>query len=140
MGTNTSLIRHNLCPLSFIDVPEQAYVEGTLGIYDLKRVDLLSDVFVWAYERFCQRFMVIETVADPDPVRLRYREVLITVVSDIVRGRQPPGEATVRAVVARLVPPEDFDQITELALVDLRNLHEGNVSSYRLRLSEYRVW
>jgi hypothetical protein len=81
-----------------------------------------------------------ETVADPDPVRLRYREVLITVVSDIVRGRQPPGEATVRAVVARLVPPEDFDQITELALADLRNLHEGNVSSYRLRLSEYRVW
>jgi hypothetical protein len=23
---------------------------------------------------------------------------------------------------------------------DLRNLHEGNVSRYRLRLSEYRAW
>ena len=141
LGANIPLIRHNLCPLSFIDVPERAYVEGTLGVYELKRVDLLRDVFVWAYERSCQRYMAIrETVAEPDPVRLRYREALITVVSEIVRGQQPPGEAAVRAVAAALVPQEHLDQITELALADLRNLHEGNVSRYRLRLSEYRAW
>lgn len=141
LGANIPLIRHNLCPLSFIDVPERAYVEGTLGVYELKRVDLLRDVFVWAYERSCQRYMAIrETVAEPDPLRLRYREALITVVAEIVRGQQPPSEAAVHAVAATLVPREDLDQITELALVDLRNLHEGNVSRYRLRLSEYRAW
>jgi hypothetical protein len=141
LGANIPLIRHNLCPLSFIDVPERAYVEGTLGVYELKRVDLLRDVFVWAYERSCQRYMAIrETVAEPDPVRLRYREALITVVSEIVRSQQPPGEPAVRAVAATLVQQEHLDQITELALADLRNLHEGNVSRYRLRLSEYRAW
>ena len=141
LGANIPLIQHNLCPLSFIDVPERAYVEGTLGVYELKRVDLLRDVFVWAYERSCQRYMAIrETVAEPDPVRLRYREALITVVSEIVRSQQPPGEPAVRAVAATLVPQEHLDQITELALADLRNLHEGNVSRYRLRLSEYRAW
>jgi hypothetical protein len=141
LGANIPLIRHNLCPLSFVDVPERAYVEGTLGVYELKRVDLLRDVFVWAYERSCQRYMAIrETVAEPDPVRLRYREALITVVSEIVRSQQPPGEPAVRAVAATLVQQEHLDQITELALADLRNLHEGNVSRYRLRLSEYRAW
>jgi len=30
LGANIPLIRRNLCPLSFIDVPERAYVEGTL--------------------------------------------------------------------------------------------------------------
>ena len=93
------------------------------------------------YERSCQRYMAIrETVAEPDPIRLRYREVLITVVAEIVRGQQPPGEASVRAVAASLVPPEDLDQVIAFALDDLRNLHEGNVTRYRLRLSEYRAW
>lgn len=141
LGANISLIRHNLCPLSFIDVPERAYVEGTLGVYEMKRVELLRDVFIWAYERSCQRYMAIrETVAEPDPVRLRHREALIAIVDEIVRGQQAPGEATVRAVAAGLVPAEYLDRIAELALEDLANLHEGNVSRYRLRLSEYRAW
>jgi hypothetical protein len=141
LGANIPLIRHNLCPLSFIDVPERAYVEGTLGVYELRRIGFLRDVFVWAYERSCQRYMAIrETVAEPDPLRLLYREVLITVVSGIVRGLKSPGADQVRDVAATLVPREDLDQITDLALADLRNLHEGNVSRYRLRLSEYRAW
>ena len=141
LGANIPLIRHKLCPLSFIDVPEPAYVEGTLGVHELKRVDLLRDLFVWAYERSCQRYMAIrETVAEPDPLRLRYREALITVVSEIVRGLKTPGAKPVRDLAATLVPREDLQQITELALADLRNLHEGNVSRYRLRLSEYRAW
>lgn len=61
-------------------------------------------------------------------------------VSEIVRGLKSPSADAVRVVVATLVPRENLDQITELALVDLRNLHEGNVSRYRLRLSEYRAW
>lgn len=141
LGANIPLIRHNLCPLSFIDVPERAYVEGTLGVYELENVSLLRDVFVWAYERSCQRYMAIrETVAEPDPLRQRYREALITVVAEIVRNQQHPDTAVVRAVAATLVPQEDLEPIVDLALADLRNLHEGNVSRYRLRLSEYRAW
>jgi len=141
LGANISLIKRNLCPLSFIDVSDQAYVEVTLGVYELQQVDLLRDVFVWAYERSCQRYMAIRgTVVEPDPVRLRYREALINVVAEIVRGQQRPGEMSVRAAAANLVPRENLEKITELALADLRNLHEGNVSRYRLRLSEYRAW
>ena len=141
LGANIPLIRNNLCPLSFIDVPERAYVEGTIGVYELKRVDLLRDVFVWAYERSCQRYMAIrETVAEPDPVRMRYREVLISVVSGIVRSGQAPDQGAVQALAAALVPPTDVEQITALAVADLRDLHDGNVSRYRLRLSEYRAW
>ncbi len=141
LGANISLIRRNLCPLSFIDVPERAYVEGTIGVYELKRVDLLRDVFVWAYERSCQRYMAIrETIAEPDPVRLRYREALITAVAEIVRSLQTPDAGAIRAVAATLVPPEDLDRVVDLVLDDLHDLHEGNVTRYRLRLFEYRAW
>jgi len=33
-----------------------------------------------------------------------------------------------------------LDRVVELAVEDLRHLHDGNVSRYRLRLSEYRAW
>lgn len=141
LGANIPLIQRNLCPLSFIDVPEKAYVEGTLGVYELRRVDLLRDVFVWAYERSSQRYLAIrETVAEPDPMRLRYREVLIAVVGEIVRGQQRPSAAAVRTAATPLVPAQDLDCVVELALGDLKDLHEGNVSRYRLRFSEYRAW
>lgn len=141
LGANIPLIRRNLCPLSFIDVPERAYVEGALGVYEMKQVALLRDVFVWAYERSCQRYMAIrETVAEPDPLRLRHREALIAVVGEIVRGLQAPGEPTVRVAATSLAPPQDLDRVVALALDDLRNLHDGNVTRYRLRLSEYRAW
>ncbi len=141
LGANISLIKHNLCPLSFIDVPEKSYVEGTLGVYELKQVSLLRDVFVWAYERSSQHYLAIkETVAEPDPMRLRYREALVTVVGEIVRGRQHPSVAAVREVAKSLVPDKDLDRVVEMAVGDLAHLHEGNVSRYRLRLSEYRAW
>jgi hypothetical protein len=81
-----------------------------------------------------------ETIAEPDPVRLRYREALITVVAEIVRSLQAPDAGAIRAVAATLVPPEDLDRVVDLALDDLHDLHEGNVTRYRLRLSEYRAW
>ena len=53
---NIPLFRHNLCPLSFVDVPVLAYTEGTLGVYELGRIELLRDIFVWAYERSCLHY------------------------------------------------------------------------------------
>ena len=141
LGANISLIKHNLCPLSFVDVPEKSYVEGTLGVYELKQVALLRDVFVWAYERSSQRYLAVrETVVEPDPVRLRYREALITIVGEIVRGQQRPSAAAVREAAKSLVPNKDLNHVVELVIGDLTHLHDGNVSRYRLRLSEYRAW
>jgi hypothetical protein len=61
--------------------------------------------------------------------------------AEIARHREGIGnEAAVRSTATNLVPSEDLERIVELALDDLRNLHEGNVSRYRLRLSEYRAW
>ena len=39
LAANIPLIRNNLCPLSFIDVPQQAYVDGMIGVYELNRIE-----------------------------------------------------------------------------------------------------
>lgn len=141
LGANISLIRRNLCPLSFVDVPERAYVEGALGIYELNRIELLRDVFVWAYERSCQQYLAIkQSLPEPDAFRLKYRAALIETVSGIVRSRQPATGGTVRSLSKGSVPEADLDRFVAIALSELEHLHEGNVARYQLRLSEYRSW
>src|ERR1035438_1925019 len=42
LSANIPLVRRNLCPLSFVDVPVDDYVDATLGVYELNRVDRKS--------------------------------------------------------------------------------------------------
>ena len=141
LGANIPFLKRNLVPLSFVDVPERAYFEGTLGVYELNRIELLRDVLAWAYERSCQRFLAVsQNVAAPDPVRLRNREALSTVIGDIVRAGERPTQDNVWKHARKLVREEDQDRFVEIALQELANLHEGNVARFRLKLSEYKAW
>lgn len=141
LGANIPLIKNSLCPLSFIDVPEQAYIDGTLGIYELNQIDLLRDVFVWAYERSCQRYLAItQTMAEPDPLRIKYREQLINAVQAIVRGNKEISAESVKQLAADLIPEKDREPFHKILMDTLHRLHEGNVARYRLKLSEFQEW
>ena len=141
LAANISLIKNNLRPLSFVDVPGDAYTAAVLGVYERRDIALLRDVFVWAYERSCQRYAVIrETMAEPDAVRLENREAISAVVRDIVQNLEASTAETVRAAAAGLVDDTTMPRFTEIVLGDLAELHEGNISRYGLRLSELRAW
>jgi Fic family protein len=141
LGANISLLKHNLCPLSFIEVPERAYIEGTLAVYELARVELLADVFTWAYERSCQRYRAVtDSLPPPDPFRRRYRDVLTDVIGEIVRKGRPAEPPIVERESKKLVPAEDRKKFVKMAIDELGGLHEGNIARYRLRLSEFRSW
>ena len=142
LAANIPLIRRNVAPLSFVDVPEDLYVEGTLGVYELNRVDLLRDVFAWAYERSCQRYTVLrEALPAPDPLRLRHREAVRVLVADIVGGgiRRDDIDA-IRQRAAALADPPDVEDLVALTVNELHQLHEGNIARYRLRPSQFRAW
>lgn len=141
IGANIPFFKHNLCPLSFVDVPEQAYVEATLGVYELNQVELLRDVFVWAYERSCQRYLAItQTMVEPDPLKIKYREELIQAVQTIVKGLQQPTPSVIEQVAKEHVPGLDQDAFREMLMQALQQLHEGSIARYRLRRSEYSAW
>ncbi len=104
IGANIAFIKHNLCPLTFVDVPERAYVEALLGVYESRRIELLRDVFVWAYERSAQRYIQVKkTLAEPEPLRLKYRSQLHQLVGDVVRAGQTQYTAMVEACAQTIV-------------------------------------
>ncbi len=141
LAANIPFVRQNLSPLSFIDVPERAYVEGLLGVYELNRVDLLRDVFVWAYERSAQRYVAVrQSLGEPDKFRLKFRHELTEVVGEIVRGGLPPTLEAVTKAIGERVPSEHLDDFVRMTIKDLESLHEGNFARFRLRPSEYHDW
>jgi hypothetical protein len=143
LAVNIPLIRQNLCPVSFVDVPERAYIDGILGVYELNRIELLRDVFVWAYQRSSARYSAVrKSLGEPDPFRLRYRSLVTETVAEIVRGRMNKTVATayIRQRAADKISQEDHARFVEVVETEIMGLHEGNIARYRLRPSEYQAW
>jgi hypothetical protein len=143
LAANIPLIKRNLCPLSFVDVPQQTYVSAMLGIYECNRVELLRDVFVWAYKRSCARYSAVrQSLGEPDPFRFKYRGLITEAVGDVVRGKM--GKAQTISFVQRYaveqVPEQDRARLVEVIETQLLSLHEGSIARYRLRPSEYQAW
>ncbi|MDO8314904.1 MAG: Fic family protein [Rugosibacter sp.] len=141
LAANIPLIKHNLCPLSFIDVPTEAYVEGLLGVYELNRIELLRDIYVWGYERSVKRYLSQrEELGEPDPFRLRYRTALVELVRTVVRQDQSAAPPSVAAWAAEHVPEPDRTRFVALVHTELNSLHAGNFARYRIRPAEFAAW
>jgi hypothetical protein len=143
LAANISLIRRNLCPLSFVDVPVRAYIDGVLGVYELNRIELLRDVFVWAYERSCKRYSAVrQSLGEPDPFRLRYRTLIAGAVAEVVTQAMDKKKAAafIKQYAAKQVVEEDRARFVEVVETEVMSLHEGNFVRYRLRPSQYQSW
>jgi len=143
LAANIPLIQHNLCPLSFVDVPKQTYISAMLGIYELNRIELLRDVFIWAYKRSCARYSAArQSLGEPDPFRLQYRQMIFESVAAVVRRRLNKVETVefVRRSAVEQLPEQDRERFIEVVETQLLSLHEGSIARYRLRPSEYQAW
>jgi hypothetical protein len=138
---NLPLFRANLCPLTFIGVPEQAYSRAMLGVYEMTRVELLRDVFVWAYERSTQEYLAIrQALAEPDPVRLAWRDLIRQTIHAVVTQPEDDALELVHRCVAQAVPAAEQENVRALILEELRRLHEGVLARYGVRPSEFERW
>ncbi len=141
LAANIPLINHNLCPLSFIDVPKRSYVEGILGVYELNRIELLRDVFVWGYERSVKRYLSTRgELGEPDPFRMKYRSLLTEIIREVVLRGEGQVQDVVTTWAAEHLPENDRQRFIKLVYAELRGLHEGNIARFRLRPAEFAVW
>jgi len=143
LAANIPLIQNNLCPLSFVDVPERANIDGILGVYDLNRIELLRDVYLWAYQRSAARYSAIsQSLGDPDPFRMRYRHQIKQLMHEIVCGGlgRKPAHRKIKQFAEATIPTEDKARFIEITETELMSLHEGNMARYQIRPSEYTRW
>jgi len=143
LAANIPLIRQNLSPLSFVGVPKRIYVDAMLAVYELNRAELLRDVYKWAYERSAARYASIrQSLGEPDPFRLKYRQLLYDTVAEIVRSPMDRKSAVkfIKLQADTTMPSQDKERFVETADAEILALHEGNIARYRLRPSEFARW
>lgn len=143
LAANIPLIQRNLCPLSFVDVSQSTYISAMLGIYEINRVDLLRDVFVWAYKRSCARYSAVrQSLGDPDPFRLQHRQLITQTVATVVREKlsKPQAISHIHRFAQEQIEAPDRERFIEVVETQLLSLHEGNIARYRLRPSEFHAW
>jgi len=105
-----------------------------LGVYELNRIELFKDVFLWAYERSALRYAAIrQSLGEPDPFRMQYREEIRSVVGYVVIN-------AMGKIEARKLAEEDQAKFIEVVEIELLGLHEGNFVRYRIKPSEFSVW
>lgn len=141
LAANLPLFRANLCPLTFLDVPEQAYSRATLGIYEMARVELLRDLYVWAYERSTQEYLAIkQDLAEPDPLRLTWRDFIKQTIHLVVTSPEQDPFTLIQQTVKTEIPTAEQNDLQALIIEELRRLHEGVLARYGLRPSEFSAW
>ena len=121
LAENIPLIKWNLVPLSFIDVPEDIYIDALSGVFQLNRTELLRDVYLWAYERPARQYKTVrDSLPEPDPFRLKYRAALTGLVGTAVRRHLPQTQKALSPLAERRVPREDLKRFLQLALSELK--------------------
>ena len=103
-------------------------------------MELLRDLYVWAYERSTQEYLAIkQELAEPDPTRLAYRDLIKQTIRDVVQHPHGDPLAAIAQAIAQ-APQADRDEVQALVVQELRRLHEGVLARYGLRPSELVDW
>ncbi|MFH1333806.1 MAG: Fic family protein [Pseudomonadota bacterium] len=140
---NLTLLKNNLSPLSFIGVSQNDYIDGLLAIYELNGVELLRDIFIWAYERSAQQYEVVQdTLQEPNLMQARFRKELLEIVQFIV-SRGIRGAAIIQAIqewAERHIEARDRENFIEIAEREIASLHPGNIAVYRIKPEVFEGW
>jgi len=141
LAANLPLFRANLCPLTFLDVPIQAYSMAILGVYEMTRVELLRDLYVWSYERSTQEYLAIkQDLAEPDPLRFAWRDFTKQTIREVILFPEKEPLECIQQAVTLQVPVTEQSDVQSLIVEELKRLHEGVLARYGLRPSEFNDW
>jgi hypothetical protein len=143
LSAHIPFIKRNLSPLSFTGVPRSLYTDAMVAVYELNKVDLLKDVFIWAYGRSAERYAAVrQSLGEPDPFRLKHSAALREIIGEVIRGRmdRSTAGAHIASWAEAHIAAQDRDRFREMAEGELLGLHEGNFARYQIRPSEFQAW
>jgi hypothetical protein len=143
LAANIPLLRNNLRPLSFIDVPERLYTQALLGVYELADVSLLKDVFLWAYRRSALHNKAVTATLPPlEPIRSRYQSLIKRSVRELVEAKT--SQALVAPAIAWLLGKDvKQDERQELANViqeEMMALNVEDIERFQISKTDYKQW
>src|SRR5437660_7563071 len=126
LTANIPFIKHKLSPPSFTDVPRSIYQTAIMGIYELNKVELMKDVFIWAYARSAKQYAAVrQSLGEPDPFRYEHSKALQQIIAEILAGHmdRKGASAYIDSWTKKNVKASERGRFVEMAENELLNLH-----------------
>lgn len=137
LACNMPLLLANCTPLSFLNVERNDYALAMLGIYEKLDTSIAVDLFEHTYNRSVLAYAAArESLGEPPAFRIKYREQLSEVISQVVYFGQTLSDLTLPANVE----PADSSLFWAMVKEDLASLEIFNCSRFRLPVSATRAW
>jgi len=143
LAANIPMIKANLIPLSFMDVPQDLYTQAILSFYETRDPSLMRDVFLWAYRRSAALYGAVQqSLGNPDPFRITYREEIKALVGELIRNRVARGQvpSSIRNWTIERIAKEDRARFQVVIEDELIGVHAGNFARFRVTPSEFDTW
>jgi Fic family protein len=141
---NIPLIRTNLRPLSFMDVEQDVYVKALLGVYEKTDISLIRDLYLWAYQRSCEKYSAIQqNLGEPNILKLKYRTSIQEIIRKLILQKTPAKSlvSKIKKMIKELEIPEvDALELFKLIEIDIASLHDGNIARLKIKPSEFVSW
>lgn len=142
LSCNIPLIKHNLCPISFINLSRKDYTCANLAVYELNDLNPMLNVFRWAYLQSCNQYGTVkDSIGEIDFYRVRYRTMRKEVLGNIVRENTHGADidAYVQEFSSKnsIENPEKFLRIIQ---EEAEYLHEGGIVGLNISIDQFRAW
>ncbi len=144
LAANIPLIRHNLKPLSFIDVPKENYTKALLSVYESNNIFPIKDLFLKAYKRSAEQYSGAQKIlGEPDRLKIKYRDEIKNIVRTVVLEKSRGSKLVphIKQLISQL-QVSDVDSLALFQIIEqeIDALHEGNIARFKLRPSEFQAW
>ena len=142
LSCNIPFIRHNLCPLSFVDVPQEDYFKALMYFYETNELLPALELFAWAYGKSCEQYDVVkESLGEIDAYRIQYRAARKEAMGKIIR--ENISHEHLNTFLKEYCDENNIerpDKFIVMTSADLEALHEGAIIGLGITENMFKVW
>lgn len=136
VSCNIPFIKNNLIPISFKDINKDSYTLALKYVYESNNVSGLKTLFINSIKKSAQDYSrIVSTLVTPSDIQIKYRDEIKSFVRDCVLGKTTPEELELSQFTLEVSP-----HVLEEVESELKNLHEGSLVRFGLKLSEFEHW
>ena len=143
LAANIPLIRANLSPLTFEGISRDVYEQAMLGVYELRRRQLLVEVFHHGYRHSASHYAAVRhMLGEPDRFRLEHGGVLRELIREVVVAgmSRKKAAAHIRGRAEQQVGAAERTRLRDVSERELLSLHPGNCALYGITPGELTDW
>lgn len=139
---NIPFIKMNLCPLSFVDVTKEDYVNSLLYFYETGDTQPAADVFHLAYLSSCDKYTVVKaSLGQIDVYRVKFRrerkEALGNIIREMLTGHEIESSLENYCDKNQI---EEKDKFISIAIAELNNIHSGAIIGLGVTEGMFNAW